>query len=112
MKDLIACCGIDCESCDAYKATVNNDNKLREKTAKKWRVMYEIPELTAESINCLGCRVEGVKIAHCNDCQIRNCVQEKGFNTCGNCKELDTCKIISYVVQNVPGAKENLMDIY
>ena len=25
MKDLIACCGLDCENCDARKATVNNE---------------------------------------------------------------------------------------
>ena len=33
MKQLIACCGLDCESCDARIATVKNDNELREKTA-------------------------------------------------------------------------------
>ena len=108
MKELIACCGIDCESCDARIATVNNDNELREKTAQKWRVMYEIPELTASSINCMGCRIDGVKIENCNDCQIRKCVQTKDFDTCGDCKELDTCQIVSYVIQNVPEAKDNL----
>ena len=36
MKDLIACCGLDCENCDARKATVNNDDALRKKTAKQW----------------------------------------------------------------------------
>ena len=108
MKQLIACCGIDCESCDARIATVANDNALREETAKKWSAMYESPDITAESINCMGCRVDGAKIAHCNDCEIRKCVQEKGFKTCGDCKELDTCPIVGFVLQNVPGAKENL----
>ena len=28
MKQLIACCGLDCESCDARIATVKNDNEL------------------------------------------------------------------------------------
>ena len=109
MKQLIACCGIDCESCDARIATVANDNTLREETAKKWRVMYESPNITTESINCLGCRTDGVKIGHYNTCEIRNCVHTKGFNTCGDCKELDTCQIVSFVLQNVPGAKENLI---
>lgn len=31
MKQLIACCGLDCESCDARIATVRDDNELREK---------------------------------------------------------------------------------
>ena len=36
MKQLIACCGLDCESCDARIATVRDDNELREKTAQLW----------------------------------------------------------------------------
>ena len=39
MKQLIACCGLDCESCDARIATVKNDDELREKTAQKWSAM-------------------------------------------------------------------------
>ena len=31
MKDMIAYCGLDCEKCDAYLATINNDQDLREK---------------------------------------------------------------------------------
>lgn len=25
MKDMIAYCGLDCEKCDAYRATINDD---------------------------------------------------------------------------------------
>ena len=39
MKQLIACCGLDCENCDARIATINNDDKLREETARKWSIM-------------------------------------------------------------------------
>ena len=52
MKQLIACCGLDCESCDARIATVENDNELKEKTARKWSVMNNAPEITAATINC------------------------------------------------------------
>mgnify|MGYP000504983585 CR=1 FL=1 len=44
MKQLIACCGLDCESCDARIATVKNDDELREKTAQKWSAMNNAPE--------------------------------------------------------------------
>jgi hypothetical protein len=108
MKLLIACCGIDCEKCDAYMATIADDNTLREETANKWRTMFNIPDITADSINCMGCRTEGVKIGNCNYCEIRKCAQSKGFNTCGDCEELDTCPTVGQVIQNVPGAKENL----
>lgn len=36
MKDMIGFCGLDCEKCDAYMATINDDQALREKTAKLW----------------------------------------------------------------------------
>ena len=59
MKQLIACCGLDCENCDARIATINNDEKLREETAQKWSVMNNTSEITPETINCTGCRVDG-----------------------------------------------------
>lgn len=33
-NNMIGYCGLDCETCDAYLATVNDDQKLREKTVK------------------------------------------------------------------------------
>ena len=81
-KELIACCGLDCESCDARIATVRNDNELRENTAKKWSEMNNIAEITAETINCKATRSDGVKYAYCSDyCEVRKCVNTKRFNT-------------------------------
>ena len=109
MKQLIACCGLDCEFCNARIATLNNDNELREKTAQEWSVMYN-SNITPESINCVGCRVEGVKIAHCNICEIRTCAETKGHESCGTCTELDTCPTVGFVLQHVPDARENLLN--
>lgn len=36
MNERIGFCGLDCEKSDAYIATVNDDQALREKTAKLW----------------------------------------------------------------------------
>ncbi len=110
MKDLIACCGLDCESCDARIATVGNDNELREKTARKWSVMNQAPEITAATIYCTGCRTEGAKFVYCSDrCRIRKCVHEKGLDTCGDCKEMGDCPIVGAVFQHAPNAKETLL---
>lgn len=109
MKELIACCGLDCESCDARIATVNDDNALREETARKWSGMNNAPQITAETIHCMGCRAEGPKFAYCSDyCGIRKCVREKGIDTCGDCTELDRCRLVGAVFEHAPGAKENL----
>ena len=65
MKRLIACCGLDCEHCDARRATIDNDDALRERTARKWSEMNDAPQITAATIHCTGCRTEGVKFAYC-----------------------------------------------
>ena len=36
MKERIGYCGLDCAACDAYLATIHDDQTLREKTAKLW----------------------------------------------------------------------------
>lgn len=110
MKQLIACCGLDCESCDARRATIANDPALKEETARKWSAMNNAPEITAETINCTGCRMEGAKFAYCSGlCEIRKCVAKKGFDTCGDCPELNHCPVVGAVFQHAPCAKENLL---
>lgn len=110
IKELIACCGLDCEGCDARIATVSNDDELKRETARKWGIMNGTSEITPENISCMGCRTDGVKFAYCSDyCEIRKCVREKGFDTCGDCKELESCTIVGAVFQNAPAAKENLL---
>ena len=56
MKEYIAYCGLDCESCEARLATVNNDATLRQKVAKEWSDLNGV-EITPEMINCVGCRI-------------------------------------------------------
>lgn len=50
MKKMIAYCGLDCEKCDAYIATINDDQKLREKTAKLWAELNNAPILPEQII--------------------------------------------------------------
>ena len=94
MKDMIGYCGLDCEKCDAYIATVNDDQALREKTAKLWAKLNNAPILP-EHINCEGCRMNGAKTVFCEHiCEIRKCASKKGFFTCGDCsgfKNLPDC---------------------
>lgn len=59
-NQLIGCCGLDCEKCDARIATLTNDNALRKKTAALWTKLNGVTILP-EMINCTGCRIEGVK---------------------------------------------------
>ena len=112
MKKLISCCGLNCATCDARIATINNDNALREATAKKWRVEYHAEGITAEMINCTGCQAEGVKIGHWADCGIRICANTKGYSTCGECAELESCATVAFVLKAVPDALDNLKSLH
>jgi len=111
MERLIACCGIDCATCDARIATVTNDDVLRKITAEKWAEQFSAPDITAESINCFGCREEGLKFSHCEVCEIRICVHQKGYQTCGECSELDTCSIVGAIHQYMPELRDNLKSL-
>jgi len=106
---LIACCGLDCAVCDARIATINNDDKLREQIANKWRTEYNVPNISKEMINCTGCSEPGVKLSHCNECQIRTCAFSKGFRTCAECQGLDECNLVKFVHKAAPDALGNLL---
>lgn len=108
MNKLIACCGLDCEKCNAYIATKNNDDALREKTAELWSKMNNAP-ITAEMINCEGCRADGAKTPYCDYmCGIRKCAVKNGFDTCADCPDMNKCEVVGEVLKNAPDAAENL----
>lgn len=111
MENRIACCGLDCATCDARIATESNNEELKKVIAKKWQQMYNAPDITPESISCTGCRADGVKFAHCNECEIRRCAKFKEYETCADCPDMDVCDIVAAVHQHVPEAIDNLKNL-
>jgi len=111
MEKIIACCGLDCAGCEARIAFITNDNELRIKTAEKWRTEYKSANITAEMINCSGCRETGVKLSHCYECKIRECVAAKNISTCGECDTLASCEMVGKIHQFVPQALANLLNL-
>ena len=43
--------------------------------------------------------------------KMKDYVKEKGFDTCGDCKELDNCQIVGSIFKHNPSAKENLVSL-
>ena len=106
-QDMIGCCGLNCEKCDAYIATKNNDEALREKTAKLWSDLNHTTILP-EQINCAGCHADGVKTVFCeNICAVRKCALQQGFATCGDCRKMETCPTLGTIVANNPDIIKN-----
>ena len=108
MKNYIAYCGLDCETCEARIATTHNDDALREKVAKLWSELNGV-EITAEMINCTGCRINGVKTPYCESlCPIRQCAKGRGVETCGACSEMESCEKLGAITEHNADALKRL----
>ena len=91
MGKMVAYCGLDCAGCDAYKATQNNDQALREKVAAEWTEGYKFT-FTPDMINCTSCKGNGVQVGYCSECEAHKCASEKAVENCGACDDFNTCK--------------------
>ena len=108
MKQMIAFCGLDCEKCEAYLATRNNDDALRASVAEKWSKLNGVL-ITPEMINCAGCRAQGVKTLYCASlCAIRQCALSKSVETCRDCAGWETCQTLGAITRNSEEALINL----
>ena len=104
-------CGLNCSECDAYIATINNDQDLKEKTAKLWARLNNTP-ITADQINCEGCKGDGAKTYFCGFlCQIRQCASKKDLENCGYCEQFPDCPTLKTITDNNPQALANLKEL-
>lgn len=85
----IAYCGINCESCKLYKATINDNAILRQELAGEWGALYK-RNLDTLEMHCLGCKSNHVYDL-CNNCDIKICNQNKKIDQCNNCEEYSSC---------------------
>jgi hypothetical protein len=110
MEKQIAYCGIVCTDCDAYIATMTNDDKKRKEVAEKWTKEYKT-DVKPEDINCVGCiPTEGKHIHQCFVCKVRKCGQEKGVINCAYCDDY-ACDELNKYFAMVPVMKVNLEEI-
>jgi len=110
-KNLIAPCGLNCETCDARIATINDDNGLRARTAAKWCQLNNTDAIKPEHINCLGCMSEGIKTAFCTSmCQVRKCCLAKGFTSCAQCDDKRSCEELRVFISNNRDAYERIIN--
>ncbi len=109
-------CGLDCGECPVFIAAASNDEKLRQKTAKEWSLLYAAQlaeytgrdELKAEDMNCSGCHSQSHLFIGCMNCPIRKCAREKRFITCAGCNEYGTCGMLNGFFSVHQNAKGNL----
>jgi hypothetical protein len=76
-------CGIDCDICPVYVATINNDNNLRKRIYDNWKLKKH--NIKISEINCMGCYSDKI-FGACNRCDIRKCCLEKSIKNCKACE--------------------------
>lgn len=110
-EKIIGSCGLNCSACPACIAYQKNDEKLRQKTAIEWQQAYDFP-FKPEDINCAGCMNDGVKIGHCDVCQVRQCAKSKDLANCGDCTDFPCNELSRFLDQLPPELKaENLKNL-
>ena len=104
----IAYCGLDCSKCPAFIAKRDNNQELRDKTAKEWSSADF--SVKSEEINCNGCHSSSDHFKFCTECAVRNCAIEKSYNTCADCGDYpcsDKLEVL-WKMLNSPQLKETL----
>lgn len=99
--------GLDCEQCEAFIATRNNDDALRVRVAEEWARSYNVP-IKPEHINCTACQSAGVKTYYCDQlCEVRKCATGKPVGACAECSDYP-CPVLNDVFRAAPHAKTRL----
>ena len=106
---MTAYCGLNCSKCEAYIATLENDDAKRAETARKWSDLYQA-DIRPEQINCKGCKSNGVRFSHCDVCHIRQCCLSKGVDNCAVCEDY-ICDKLSAFISLAPEAGQALEKI-
>lgn len=106
MTRMIGCCGIDCDKCPSYMASLNGNEDELERIASEWST--DSMHLTADDVRCYGCHAGVEHVASfCADCDVRTCAQRHGFGTCAECVDYP-CEKLKNPHEADPKAKELL----
>jgi hypothetical protein len=110
MNQMIAVCGLFCDECDAFIATLNDDDEKRTEIARLW-TMRNHRDIEPADINCLGCLSDSdCLFDFCRDCEVRKCANEKQFESCAYCDDYP-CEKLEDFLQSHPEAREHLDEI-
>jgi hypothetical protein len=90
----LSCCGVPCaQVCELYKATLENDEKLKKLIYEKWEWKKKFGiDYDPEKVFCYTCKPgDKPKKVGMDVCVIRSCVMANGMESCVQCKNLAAC---------------------
>jgi hypothetical protein len=112
MPDMIAYCGLTCQTCPIYLATRqrNREQQLRMRMEiiqfckEQYGFQYKLSDIT----DCDGCLTESGRLfSTCKSCDIRKCARKKKIDNCGHCPDY-ACKDLLAFFEINPDAKTRL----
>jgi hypothetical protein len=93
ITDYIAPCGLYCGVCGILYATLENNQKLKERLVGVYKgKLSDSENLSAEDIHCKGCLSDD-PFYFCRECDIKDCAIKKGYTGCHECTDFP-CKLI------------------
>ena len=85
-------CGINCEKCKVYVATIKNDDSLKQEIADEWSDLYK-RSFNKEDMICYGCKSDTL-FCLCSLCDIPGCNKKHNIENCEDCTEFSGCERI------------------
>jgi hypothetical protein len=110
MPEMIAYCGLDCNKCDAFIATREEDSERKKEMADRWTKSLNV-EFRPEDIDCTGCMSDKISGWCTKVCKIRPCAETKKVKTCAHCEDYP-CEKLQEFLSNEPGAAKTLGEIH
>lgn len=77
---MIAYCCLECDKCDVYIATQSNNDEVRAKVAKEWK-------MEAEKLYCDSCKSDRTPF----NCEAKKCAVSRNLPTCAHCDDFPSC---------------------
>lgn len=92
MDEMISYCGLNCQGCQIYLATRENDKekqyKIRADITQQIKKLYGHEYKPEDISDCDGCKTEGGRLfSGCNNCYMRKCASRKHIDNCAYCQE-------------------------
>lgn len=91
--DFLAPCGLYCGVCAIHIAYREDNRKFKERLVAVYQgripgkgLLPDAESLTVDDIKCAGC-LSNDRFAYCRRCDIRECVQNRGYSGCHQCDE-------------------------
>ena len=84
---MLSACGFRCDLCPAFKQNISGPED-QVALSKGWKKYYDI-DMLPDQIICDGCRAtlaQGRELP-ARECETRNCVMERGLDSCGQCED-------------------------